>query len=132
MKAAERAAWLKLISEGHDPKLAAQALSLPVSVADEPKFAKAVQAALAMATAKLREKVLSLAIDNSDIRALEKEIERRELQSDGGGITRIERVIIDTTHCPKCKHQLVEPTGGQSRPLHTRRGTETPTNGAAT
>ncbi len=129
MKAAERAAWIKLISEGHDPKLAAIALGLPVSVADEPKFQKAVQAALAMATAKLREKVLALAIGNSDIRALEKEIERRELTADSGGVQRIVRVVI--FKCEKCGYEPdVNASGGQSRPLHTKRGTETPTNGA--
>ena len=129
MKAAERAAWLKLISEGHDPKLAAQALSLPVSVADESKFQKAIQAALAMATANLREKVLSLALGNSDIRALEKELERRELVADSGDVQRIESIII--FKCEKCGYEPdVNALGGQSRPLHTKRGTEIPTNGA--
>ena len=106
MKAAQRAAWLKLISEGHDPKLAATALGLPVSVADEDKFQKAIQAALSMATAKLREKVLHLAISNSDIRALEKELDRRELVADSGGVTRIERLVLSPpggycVHCHK-------------------------------
>ena len=131
MKAVERTAWLKLISEGHDPKLAATALSLPVSVADEPKFQKAIQAALAMATASLREEVFSLALDTKDIRSLERELERRELVADSGGVQRIERHVI--FKCEACGHEPnVNALGGQSRPLHTKRGTETPTNGKAT
>jgi hypothetical protein len=119
MKAAERAAWLKLISEGHDPKLAATALSLPVSVADEKKFQPSIRAALSMATAKLREKVLSLAINNEDIRALEKELERRELTADSGGVTRIERVILKGGGvCVNC-----------GRPPYAKHGK--PTNGKA-
>ena len=119
MKAAERAAWLKLISEGHDPKLAAEALKLPVSVASEDKFQPAIQAALSMATAKLRQRVLSLALGKEDLSALTKELERRELVADTGGVTRIERLILS-------------PPGGYCVHCHQPQGMARKTNGKAT
>ena len=120
MKAAQRAAWLKLISEGHDPKLAAEALKLPVSVASEDKFQPAIQAALSMATAKLRQRVLSLALGKEDLSALTKELERRELVvADGGGVTRIERLVLSPTggfclHCHQPQGRASGKTNGKA------------------
>ena len=67
-------------------------------------------------------------IGHSDIRALEKELERRELAADSGGITRIERVIL--FECEACGHKPdAIALGGKSRVLHGVRGTDTPGNG---
>ena len=104
MTAKERADWMRLIEGGYDPKLALTSLSLPPKLADEEKFQKAIQTAQATATARLRQKVLRLAITNEDLRSLEKELERREMIADSGGVQRLERLILSPTggFCVHC------------------------------
>ena len=121
MTASDRAKWLRLISEGHSPQLAALALKLPASVADEQKFQPAIKQAQSLATERLRQRVLALALGKEDLSALTKELERRELVADGEGITRVERIIINPP-CPKC---------GTVQPLPSS-GTIRKTNGQAT
>ena len=121
MKAKERSDWMRLIEGGYDPKLALTSLSLPPSLADEAKFQKLISAAQATATARLRQRVLKLAITNEDLRSLERELERRELVADTGGVQRIERLVLS-------------PPGGYCVHCHKPQGTVSArkTNGKAT
>jgi hypothetical protein len=104
MKAEDRAKLLKLISDGHDPAAAVVALSLDVSVVNELEFQSAIQEALRVGTAMLRGKVLELAINNGNVRALEKQLERRETLAAGEDvITSIACTIV--FNCEKCGYQ---------------------------
>lgn len=101
MNAQDRVKLLKLISDGHDPEAAAVALGIDVSTVTQPgrKLKAAIKSALRVGTARLRSKVMELALSDGDIRALEKQLERREAQvADEPGLTRIERIIV----APQC------------------------------
>ncbi len=109
MTAETKAKLLAMIERGYEPRGAASALDLDVTVvtAAGPKFRKAIAAAMAVGNDRLKAKILELALDGGDVRALQTMLERREAltvdETSPGAITRIERVIIDgrCNHCGK-------------------------------
>ena len=124
---------LARINAGMDGDSACAELGIPVSelASASKRFSDQIAVAERAGSARLRGRLFKNALSENDTKFLQDLLDRRANASANEPITRIERVIIDMSHCPKCKHQLVEPTGGQSRPLHTKRGTEIPTNGKA-
>ena len=133
MTADDKAALIRLIESGHDPEAACASLNLPASTVIQPgpKLARGIQAALRVGTARLRSKVLELALAGDNVQALERQLDRREQAATAGkGLQLIERRVI--FKCEKCGHEPeLSPKGEESRPLHSARST-TPSNGAAT
>ena len=96
-------------------------------------LAKETSQAFRIGTGKLRARLLELSLSREDGAALAKLVDRREQAAEtvASVVTKIERTIIHPK-CEACGHVPdAVGTGGQSRPLHSVRGTETPTNGAA-
>jgi hypothetical protein len=126
----DKAKLLKLIEACHTPEAACSALGLPLSDVAKPgpRLAAAIQAAESVGLARLKSKVMDLALEGNNVQALERELERREAKTLGTkGIERIERIVI--FKCERCGHEPnVMPKGGQSRPLNSDR--PKPGNGA--
>ncbi len=103
MNDADQAEFLKLVRNGHDPEAAVVALDLDMSVLNDPELKPGIQEALRIGTARLRSKIMQLALDSNDVRALTQLLDRREaLEVDG--IARIERVILGGK-CKACGHR---------------------------
>ena len=122
MTAEDKAELLKLIESGHDPEAAAIAVGLPVSLVNSPKpqLKKALDAALRVGTARLRGKIMELALKGDNVQALERQLERREAVVDDTGIGCIERRIVPGNgRCVHCHKPPFSPRNGK------------PTNGEA-
>lgn len=105
MNAATRKKLLKLIEAGHAPEGAADSLNLDISVVNEEELRSEIDNALRVGTARLRSKVMELALEGGDVRALQIMLERREaVETADTGITRIERVILNG-RCRLCEHR---------------------------
>ena len=87
------------------------------------RFAAQIDEAVRSGSARLRGRLFKNALRDDDTKYLQDLLDRRA-QAGAETITRIERHIIDVTHCPRCKHQLVKLP---SESLHTKK----PANGKA-
>lgn len=104
MNAKRKAELLKLIRAGHDVEAAAVAVGASISEVSQPspKFKAEINAALSVGTARLRGKIMELALGDSDLRVLENLLAHREAQlGDKDAIHCVERTIIDAK-CPHC------------------------------
>ena len=133
MTPSQRKQLLEYVSSGLDVEAGAAQLGLSMSAVRKvgAKLARQLDEAYATGSARLRGRLLKAALTDNDLKVIQSLLEQRAISSaEGKGVRQIERHVIDQMHCPNCQHPLVELVGGQSRPLHTKRGTETPTNGA--
>ena len=134
MNATDKAKLLALVSSGHDPESAAIAVGADLSLVNKPKpqLKKALAAALRVARARLRGKIMELALEGNNVQALERQLERLEAKTDTGGLQRIERVII-SAKCEACGHRpSLAPSGnGKKQPakLSDRRSDSFPEEG---
>ena len=104
MTAAERAKLVHAVESGHPPESACAAMGIPVAALEKPHLAKLIKAAERIGIAKIRSKIIEIALEgDGDVRALERELERREIVHADVGITAIERRII--FKCEACGHQ---------------------------
>ncbi len=75
------------------------------------RFAAQIDEAVRSGSARLRGRLFKNALRDDDTKYLQDLLDRRANAGANQAITRIERVVIDMTHCPRCKHQLVKMPG---------------------
>ncbi len=109
---------IQLISDGHEPSAAAVALDMDVSVITKAgvKLRKAIDTAMSVGNARLKSKILELALEGGNVQALERQLERREALTVDATATRaigrIERIVIDNAICPSCGYEHVSQPKG--------------------
>jgi hypothetical protein len=136
MMDANKEKLLKLIAAGHDCEAAAHALGIDAAALSDPDLKKSIQEAHRVATARLKSKIMQLALDSDDARSLLQLLERREAMAVDDKVTGIERVIVDAicAHCgrptgPKVARSVIQ---GELEPPKSESVTEAsiPGNGA--
>ena len=102
----QRKALLELVSLGLDIEAGAAQLGLPMHAVHKSgkAFAKQLDAAFAVGSARLRARVLETALEDGDGKAISAVLDARELSAARDtSVRRIEPVIIDSP-CQKCGH----------------------------
>ena len=118
MTPSKKAKLLARIGAGMDTDSAAAELGIPVSdITNCTKaFTSKIDEAARAGSARLRGRLFKNALRDGDQKYLQDILDRRAQAGANQPISRIERHIIDVTHCPKCKHRLVQLPSVQTKP----------------
>ena len=128
MEAALREKIIKLVSSGHDSEAVLDNLGISAEALDDPELRAAIKEAHRIATARLRSKIMQLALDSDDSRSLLQLLERREAMVTDEPVTVVRMIVVDSP-CPHCgkfpgtklaRPVIQEAEGGNGKEPHER------------